>query len=83
MGEDRRRPRNETLRKWIDQGARCPFCASLRLDVDPTTEIAKTEPQADEPHPNPNEPYGFMRVNCLTCGYVSFFDPAKFGPPSR
>jgi hypothetical protein len=66
MVDDRRLERNETVREWIDQGARCPFCASLRLDVDPAIE-----------------PSEFMRVNCLTCGYISFFDPAKFGPPSR
>ena len=63
MADDRRRERNETLREWIDQGASCPFCAALRLDVDPTFEVPRTE---------------LIRVNCVTCGYVLFFDPSTF-----
>jgi hypothetical protein len=66
--DDRRYTRNEALRKWIDQGARCPFCGSLRLDVDPTFEASKPE---------------LMRVNCGTRGYVLFFETSKFGPPRR
>jgi hypothetical protein len=81
--DDRRRARNEELREWIDQGARCPFCGSLRLDVDPTFEIFKPEPQRHEPQIRRNKPYEFMRVNCGTCGYISFFEPSKFGPPRR
>jgi hypothetical protein len=78
MVDERRRARNEPLREWIDQGASCPFCTSLRLDVDPTFELPKTEPQIDR-----DKPCELMRVNCGTCGYISFFDPYKFGPPRR
>ncbi len=83
MVDDRRRERNATVREWIDQGASCPFCASLRLDVDPTFEIPRTEPQRHEPQIERNKPSEYIRVNCVTCGYVSFFDPSTFGPPGR
>jgi hypothetical protein len=81
--EDRRRARNATLREWIDQGARCPFCGSLGLDVDPTSETPQPEPQRPESQIRGNEPYDFMRVNCDNCGYISFFEPSKFGSPER
>jgi hypothetical protein len=83
MVADRRRPRNATLREWIDQGARCPFCGSLRLDVDPTFETPESETQSPESQITYNEPYNFMRVDCVNCGYVLFFEPSKFGSPGR
>jgi DNA-directed RNA polymerase subunit RPC12/RpoP len=66
--DDRRHARNEALREWIDRGASCPFCGSLRLDVDLTSEVPKPE---------------LMRINCDTCGYIAFFEPSKFGQPRR
>jgi hypothetical protein len=78
MVEDRRRARNATLREWIDQGARCPFCGSLRLDVDPTFETPEPETQIGR-----TQPYNLMRVNCVNCGYISFFEPSKFDSPER
>ena len=84
MVEDRRRARNTTLREWIDQGARCPFCGSLSLDVDPAFETPKPETQRPESPIRRTEPYNFMRVNCGNCGYISFFEPSKGGaPPGR
>ena len=83
MREERRRERNEALREWIDRGARCPFCGSLHLDVDATFESPQLEPQRHEAQITSNKPYEFKRVNCSTCGYVLFFNPSEFGPPSR
>jgi hypothetical protein len=83
MVEDRRHPRNATLREWIDQGARCPFCGSLSLDVDPTFETPKSETQSPESQNRYNEPYTFLRVYCGNCGYILFFEPSKFGSPGR
>ncbi len=92
MVEDRRHARNATLRDWIDQGARCPFCGSLRLDVDPTSETPKPEfsgslpafgTNKPETQTGRNVPNNFMRVNCENCGYILFFEPSKFGSPGR
>ena len=83
MVDDRRRARNKALREWIDQGARCPFCGSLRLDVDPTFETPKPETHILETQIRRNLPNNFMRVNCENCGYISFFELSNFGSPGR
>jgi hypothetical protein len=83
MVDRRRDARSESLRERISSGASCPFCNSPRLEVDTTFQVSPAETavslQRREFRGESDKPYEFVRVNCFDCGYVLFFDPARFG----
>ena len=65
------------LRDRVEEGSRCPFCLSTRLEVDRKLEVQKRGERSTPDYSPDPRPHEFMRVNCLDCGYVLLFkEPA-------